>query len=55
MVPGRAVQDPFELRFGLTDGEGKTLQEIGHHVGLTREGVRQIEKRALEKLRKAAA
>jgi RNA polymerase primary sigma factor len=45
----------LELRFGLTDGEGKTLDEIGRRVGLTREGVRQIEKRALEKLRKDAA
>jgi RNA polymerase primary sigma factor len=45
----------IDLRFGLTDGEGKTLQEIGQHVGLTREGVRQIEKRALEKLRSQIA
>jgi RNA polymerase primary sigma factor len=45
----------LELRFGLADGEGKTLDEIGRRVGLTREGVRQIEKRALEKLRKDAA
>ncbi len=45
----------LELRFGLTDGEGKTLDEIGRRVGLTREGVRQIEKRALEKLRRDAA
>jgi RNA polymerase sigma factor (sigma-70 family) len=45
----------IELHFGLTDGEGKTLEEIGRRVGLTREGVRQIEKRALEKLRKDAA
>jgi RNA polymerase primary sigma factor len=45
----------IELRFGLTDGEAKTLQEIGRRVGLTREGVRQIEKRALEKLRRDAA
>lgn len=45
----------LELRFGLTDGEGKTLDEIGRRVGLTREGVRQIEKRALDKLRRDAA
>jgi RNA polymerase primary sigma factor len=42
------------LRFGLGDGEAKTLNEVGKKVGLTREGVRQIEKRALVKLRKSA-
>jgi RNA polymerase primary sigma factor len=45
----------IELRFGLTDGEAKTLQETGRRVGMTREGVRQIEKRALKKLRRDAA
>jgi RNA polymerase primary sigma factor len=45
----------IELRFGLTDGDGKTLQEIGRQLGLTREGVRQIEQRALKKLRRDAA
>ena len=45
----------IDLRFGLTDGDGKTLQEIGRQVGLTREGVRQIEQRALKKLRRDAA
>jgi len=45
----------IDLRFGLSSGEGKTLEEIGRHVGLTREGVRQIEKRALDKLRMYAA
>ena len=39
------------LRYGLTDAEPKTLEEIGRRLGLTRERVRQIESRALQKLR----
>jgi RNA polymerase primary sigma factor len=39
------------LRFGLDGGERRTLQEVGDSVGLTRERVRQIEVRALCKLR----
>ena len=40
-----------ELRFGLADGRPRTLQEIGQEVGLTRERIRQIEARALTKLK----
>ncbi len=40
-----------ELRFGLTDGRPRTLQEIGQEIGLTRERIRQIEARALSKLK----
>ena len=39
------------LRYGLPDGDPMTLEEIGHEVGVTRERIRQIEKRALETLR----
>jgi RNA polymerase primary sigma factor len=39
------------LRFGLTDGRPRTLDEIGHVYGLTRERIRQIETKALVKLR----
>jgi RNA polymerase sigma factor (sigma-70 family) len=39
-----------ELRYGLTDGLPCTLEEIGQHLGVTRERVRQIEIRALRKL-----
>ena len=40
----------LRLRFGLDRDEPLTLKEIGKHVGLTRERVRQIEKEALDKL-----
>jgi RNA polymerase sigma factor RpoS len=41
----------IELRFGLNDGEPKTLDSIGKDFGITRERVRQIETQALNKLR----
>jgi RNA polymerase primary sigma factor len=39
------------LRFGLTDGQPRTLDEIGKVYGVTRERIRQIESRAMSKLR----
>ncbi|MCW2498901.1 MAG: polymerase, sigma 70 subunit, RpoD [Frankiales bacterium] len=39
------------LRFGLADGQPKTLDEIGREFGLTRERIRQIEAKTLSKLR----
>jgi RNA polymerase sigma factor (sigma-70 family) len=39
------------LRFGLDRGEPRTLEEVGVHLNLTRERIRQIEERALTKLR----
>jgi RNA polymerase primary sigma factor len=41
----------LELRFGLTDGQPRTLEEVGKAFGVTRERVRQIEVKALRKLR----
>ena len=41
----------IEMRFGLNDGEPKTLDSIGKEFGITRERVRQIETQALNKLR----
>ena len=41
----------LEMRFGLVDGTSKTLEEIGKIFNVTRERVRQIEARALSKLR----
>jgi len=43
----------LRIRYGFLDGETRTLQETGEHFGITRERVRQIESRALEKLRRA--
>jgi RNA polymerase primary sigma factor len=39
------------LRFGLTDGTQRTLEEIGGRLGVTRERIRQIQEQALRKLR----
>jgi RNA polymerase primary sigma factor len=44
----------IELRFGLGDTEEMTLEEIGRQFNLTRERIRQIEKKALNKLRHPA-
>lgn len=41
----------LRLRFGLDDGNAYTLEEVGHKFGLTRERIRQIEGRALRRLR----
>ena len=41
----------LEQRFGLVDGQERTLEEIGRHFNVTRERVRQIEAKALRKMR----
>jgi RNA polymerase primary sigma factor len=41
----------LSLRYGLLDGRCYTLDEVGHMIGLTRERVRQIERKALSLLR----
>jgi RNA polymerase sigma factor (sigma-70 family) len=41
----------IRMRFGLLDGRPRTLDEVGRHLGLTRERIRQLEKLALAKLR----
>ena len=39
------------MRFGLTDGMNHTLEEVGREFDVTRERIRQIEAKALEKIR----
>jgi len=41
----------LELRFGIHDGTSRTLEEVGAEFNVTRERVRQIESKALRKLR----
>jgi RNA polymerase primary sigma factor len=39
------------MRFGLEDGVTHTLEEVGEEFGVTRERIRQIESKALERIR----
>jgi RNA polymerase primary sigma factor len=41
----------LELRFGLIDGKDHTLEEVSRYFNVTRERIRQIEAKALRKLR----
>jgi RNA polymerase primary sigma factor len=45
-------QKILRMRFGLEDGKMHTLEEVGQEFGVTRERIRQIEAKALTKLRK---
>ena len=44
-------QQVLKLRFGLEDGQVRTLEEVGKEFNVTRERIRQIESKALRKLR----
>jgi len=44
-------QEVVRMRFGLDDGQPRTLEEVGRFFGVTRERVRQIESKTLAKLR----
>ncbi|MBI5305564.1 MAG: RNA polymerase sigma factor RpoD [Chloroflexi bacterium] len=48
---GERERRVLELRFGLRDGQARTLEEVGQEFGVTRERIRQIEAKALRKLR----
>ncbi len=48
-------QKILKIRFGLDDGVTHTLEEVGREFGVTRERIRQIEAKALEKIRKQEA
>ena len=45
-------QKIIKMRFGLEDGKSHTLEEVGQEFSVTRERIRQIEAKALTKLRK---
>jgi RNA polymerase primary sigma factor len=47
-------QKVLKLRFGLEDGRARTLEEVGAEFSLTRELIRQVEAKALRKLRQPA-
>jgi RNA polymerase nonessential primary-like sigma factor len=47
-------QSVIRLRYGLDDGQPRTLDQIGKHFGLSRERVRQIEREVMAKLRQGA-
>ncbi len=49
---GEREREVVRLRYGLDDGEARTLEEVGRHFGVTRERVRQIEAKSLAKLRR---
>ena len=44
-------KEVIEMRFGLKDGQPRTLEEVGRKFGVTRERIRQIESKTLSKLR----
>jgi RNA polymerase primary sigma factor len=48
---GDRERQVLEMRFGLKDGRDHTLEEVGREFGVTRERIRQIEAKALRKLR----
>jgi RNA polymerase primary sigma factor len=49
-LPARE-QDVLKMRFGLDDGYSLTLEEVGLYFNVTRERIRQIEAKALRRLR----
>ena len=48
---GQREEQVLRIRYGFFDGMARTLQQTGEHFGISRERVRQIEARALARLR----
>ena len=51
---GDREREVLIMRFGLDDGTVRTLEQVGDHFQVTRERIRQIENKALAKLRQPA-
>ena len=50
-MPPQTLCPVLKLRFGLEDGKARTLEEVGQVFNVTRERIRQIEAKALKKLK----
>ena len=48
---GERERNVLKLRFGLVDGKQRTLEEVGKQFDVTRERIRQIESKAIRKLK----
>ena len=54
-MPFQPLQRLLRLRFGMEDGKNHSLEDIGQILGLSKERVRQLERQAMDKLKKLSA